>query len=260
MNCQQARDVMDSQFENCEEKHLFELKIEEDLAKHLHVCPKCRIYHEDILMPLIDAAQLQPPELSCRLKSRIIQSMTSPPYSYLLFRYSAVFVFCCIIFAAGFFSRNVFDQKIPDQILPFYHSFDTECMSYSSQPMNPSAMFRSFPQNEPHLLCLTETLNLTLPSLLSAHGPYQLNSNQIQHTNAAACIPFVSPLGEVLTLKIEPTDKPGRSDTFMFYRDKTRVLFYSVSWIHDGWHCEISGRVPPDYLLDLAQELTVSRI
>ena len=139
------------------------------------------------------------------------------------------------------------------------HTDGAVCRFYSELSANPSGYLTPVKDIEPREFAFPDQSSLWFPSQLVSHGRYQLDTRHILLNDAEACMAFVSPLGDSLMLHLRRTTGSQAPDqTYVVRQDPERVMAYSVTWVRDGWICTISGRLPPDYLLGLARELSIT--
>lgn len=276
MNCHQLRDSIDDFLERNPGMPVVPDAVA-GMAEHLETCRTCRKYIEDVVQPLMDAGTLPAPPLSPELKSRIARSLraseTERPAWFLLKPLAALAI-CCLFFVAGYrFGglRNGLPGPGPAitgtaPIEPWMTGFGMEpgngmaCRYYGDLSGDPGQYMASIGDIRPHEIDFPDQSSLVVPSQLVSHGRYRLDTRHIVLNDAEACIAFVSPVGDSLMLHLRrgAAGQASPEQAYVVRENPDRVLGYSVTWAMDGWICTMSGRLPPDYLLGLAQELSVT--
>jgi len=238
-----------------------------DWQRHLNTCETCRKMVDEVLRPLAFISTVEAPPLP-GMKRRTLQRMAPAGPVAGALRPLVTTVSVCLIFLAGYWFRGVVAPS-PHHAPP-HHSFQLHpsqtttpaCFQDTVWPFNPAAMYQTPPTpHSNHALTLYDAMEVGLPENLATHGPYALVPDRIRIDDTGACIPFVSPFGDAVTLhmsRIRKSDDSPPETGYVLHEDPQRIMFYTVSWIRDGWLFRMAGRVPADYLLDLAREFTIT--
>ncbi|MBN1550539.1 hypothetical protein JW979_03670 [bacterium] len=255
MNCETLRELILSKLDSY--AHGSDADI---IQAHLKNCPECQQYVDLLKRSLDILNHTQAPEPSPRQMNNMWDEIASrlpvPRKSSwrLVPAYALVAVVC---FAAGYALKSYREtMRQPATFNSDQDSVNCTALFDYSYPVNPYAIYLP---HEPE----KATLNLSpgngfvsLPGGLTSHGPYAAYTGNIETSGGAACIPFVSPYGHVIVLQIKKSPETLESGSYQISSDRTKVLLNRITWAARGWVWTMEGRVPPDYLLDLAQEMT----
>lgn len=271
MNCRRFHELMDRLDTASDPARLDALLAAPEWRQHLSTCDSCRQAVAEVIRPLADMGSLEPPEPPADLKNRILRQMRGERSVLSGLRPVITTLTICLIFLAGYWFRGTVDPDASTAVSGNPNTLETymfeigspdrlnTCLSETVWPIDPAALYRKTPvQKTTHALQLAGAADIQLPTHLVAHGPYRLNSEQIRVDGTDACIPFIAPMGDAVMLQVSRTETTGKVPGYVIQKDPRKVMYYTIVWEQGGWMCRIAGRVPAEYLLDLARELTVS--
>jgi Putative zinc-finger len=230
---------------------------QENLDRHLRDCPDCREFQRQLDSLATGIKKMPYPELTSSGSRRIWRGiMMKTGYSTKLWRgwalsASAVSILLICILSVSMVRNSDFGNSEQSG------EFTRNCSSlfHENYPMDLGALL-SLDDPEPGTFRLKQDKMLWLiPENLKIHGPYALHTETVLMDTGKSCLPFVSPTGHVILLHVSPSNGNLPSGSFEVRPDPRRVLYHRASWNQSGCAWTIEGRLPPDYLLDLAMEM-----
>jgi hypothetical protein len=256
MNCSNARDIIDTCFQENPDRKVLPV-MPPDLRDHLNGCDICRTYFETVMIALHDPRLRMAIELPKKLKSKTWRTVQASSSRSVQVKHLAATMAALVIFVMGYLFGTAHVKVEPSQPLSGELYFDQFCGYLPASSFDPSRYFTPVDEISFYRFRLTGDSVMSFPSLLTGYGHYQLDTHLIERSDASVCLVFVSPLGDLLTLRIREIKNGLMDDAYIVHRDPLRVMAYSVSWFQNEWHFTISARIPPEYLLTIAKELAI---
>ncbi len=255
MNCRQCREYF---------SHFIDAPPDDDLRQevevHLTGCERCRVQFREYHTVMEGLESMHIPEPSADMERemwRDIRQKTRSPAARL--RSAALLIPAGIaFFMAGFLLRGLIDSpsaiREPSERSAIQYAA-CSALFHNAYPINPNAVYDPADESMKSVNFVENREPLRLPAMLSSHGPFSLQADTAETETEQACIPFVSPSGQTLVLRVIPHRDAAPETLFQLSREASRVFYHRISWHHDGFQWILEGRVRPDFLFDLASEL-----
>ena len=257
MNCQKVRDTIDDFLEIHGSLSSFRDSCSPELKAHLSECSDCSLYLDEVVMPLVDAPLLESPKVPGRTRRAARSRTFRSRFRRRVLQLSAITGLCMVFLVIGY------NLKSPPPIDVVHLNHETfpagnnACQLMTVGHFGGGSATGPVGTVVPHEVSLSGPGSFTLPSKLSARGRYRLDTSRIELTDSEACIAFVSAMGETLVFHLRKLDKPVEEMEYEVTPDPKRVLTYTVTWTSEQWLCSITGRLPPEFLMDFAKELSI---
>jgi hypothetical protein len=257
MKCNEYQDLISDRHDG---------KIEPDrekaLLEHLQQCRDCSNYAKAFQRVMDEMDSLEAPDLSLEQQHRIWTSLSSAnarPFGHFLVRSLSFSAAAILIFLFGYLFRGWIHNptgKSGADVREAILMGDKSCtaMFDYNYEINPKSIYQLVQRTDSDNSAVSQ-LPLPVPRRLNVHGPYSLRPEKIEFWKDALCLPFVSPYGQVLVLQMSrgTGSKPDR--VYQVSEASDKILYHRIAWACGGWQWRIEGRVPADYLLDLAMEV-----
>ena len=255
MNCETCRNFMSDYFDAGSYDEL-----KKTMENHLENCPECRRYFREYTAVIDGLESLDEPNVSEKTMISMWHHIDRETRSdKRIFRNGFVLVpLALALFIAGFLVRGRIDLPVAPGMQNVYTSFEYSACSnlyHYAYPINPQIVYVPEDDSIKSVFIPEFPNEINLPAMLSSHGPFSLYSNSTHTREGQMCIPFVSPYGQTLILRIIADDSPSQEMLFQVFKEKERVFYHRIIWHQNGYRYVLEGRVLPDYLFDLAEEI-----
>ncbi len=255
MNCEKYRDIILKSFDG-----KLNNENEKALEMHLKECRDCREFQQSFQRLSKSMENIKAPEPSRELMKRTKKSFYSKPDRRGIFISFRVLGYACaglVIFAAGFLMSNYLHKSQELDVIKLQAGKELNCRNLFdiNYAVDPYSIYRSREEEFNAVTMKEEQSPISVPERVMSHGPYSIAQKEMKQTGENLCIPYVSPFGQVIVLSSIPTKRKPKDKIFILTGDESKTLYHSVSWFSRNRIWTIEGRLQPEYLMDIAEEL-----
>ena len=248
MTCSECRRYLGDYIDD-----LLEGDREAAFLSHLAECDECRKAAQEYQAVMDGLAALPVPSMPHGAEARMwrrIRRHTGVPWAGYILKWAAAPVLV-VVFAAGYF----FGGSVPLTQPAGPGDTASVCSEIFQRiyPVNPGSIYQEVngglqPVN-------ADPSGVEIPLTLSSHGPYSMYGESLELESPETCIPFISPYGHVLVLRVTRDGGNSGATMMTLSAEPKRVFYHRVSWRDAGYVWMLEGRTAPDYLFDLAMEI-----